>query len=38
MENTPDNFEEDESAKNYNLWMTNKITDKEYFRAVNRSK
>jgi hypothetical protein len=29
---------EDELTNDYNLWMNNKITDKEYFLAVNRVK
>jgi len=29
---------EEESDQNYNLWMSNKITDKQYFRAINNMK
>lgn len=31
-------LDEDELAQNYNLWINNKITDQQYFRAVNSIK
>ncbi len=39
MENTlNEKANEDESDQNYNLWISNKITDKQYFRAINNLK
>lgn len=35
---TKDKSSEEESDESYVLWMSNKITDKQYFRAINNLK